>query len=185
MIKETLGIESLGIYAAVLPLATLWQIIPMSLNSSLAPFVARKKQESEKSYLKALTDIFKIYALFGWIVCIGTVMLSHWLVPLIFGASYKNGINVLCVYVFTNLFINMGMAHGLWMINEKKPYVSLINTTTGAVVCIVGNLVLIPYYGIIGAAISAVISQAFAAVISNIFSSKKIFNLQIKSLILL
>lgn len=182
MIKEMLGIEHLGVYAAVLPLATLWQVIPVALNASLAPFVARKKANSEEEYWGALQKIFKAYALIGWLVCIPTIALSHWLVPLLYGAAYQEGANVLSIYVLTNLFINMGMAQGLWMLNERKPIVSLVNTMTGAVVCVVGNYFAIQYFGIAGAAAVAVVAQVSSTMLTNIIFSKRILLIQIRSL---
>jgi O-antigen/teichoic acid export membrane protein len=183
MIKEFIGIKKLGIYAAVLPLATVWQIIPVALNASLAPFVARKKLCSEEEYWLVLRKIFKFYALLGWVVCIPTILLSHWLVPILFGPSYQEGINVLSIYVFTNLFINMGMAQGLWMLNERKPMISLVNTMVGAVVCVIGNYFLIPHFGILGTSVVAVLSQLSSTMLTNLLFSKRIFLMQIQSLV--
>ncbi|WP_164561270.1 polysaccharide biosynthesis C-terminal domain-containing protein [Providencia rettgeri] len=55
----------------------------------------------------------------------------------------------------------------------------------GAITCVIANIVLIPIYGIIGAAISAVLAQAVSTVFSNIFLSRKILLMQLKSLLLL
>ena len=182
MIKELLGAQQLGIYAAVLPMATLWQVIPVTLSASLAPFIARKKAESEVAYWKALQKIFKIYSLIGWLACIPTVALASWAVSLLFGPQYQEGASVLSIYVFTNLFINMGVAQGLWMLNERRPIISLVNTVVGAAVCVAGNMLLIPKFGIIGAAAVAVIAQFFSTVLTNLIFSRRIFFLQISSL---
>lgn len=182
MVKEMLGAQQLGIYAAVLPLATLWQIIPMTLNASLAPFVARKKAESEVAYWESLQKIFKAYALIGWLVCIPTVAVSNLAVGILFGPSYQQGSAVLSIYVFTNLFINMGVAQGLWLLNEHRAIVSLAKTFSGAVIAIVGNWLLIPHFGIIGVAIVAVLAQLTSAIVMNLFFSKRLFLIQIRSL---
>ncbi|MFZ2122409.1 MAG: flippase [Rhodoferax sp.] len=185
MIKEMLGTQQLGIYAAVLPLATLWQFIPMMLNASLAPFVARKKAESEAAYWQALQKIFKAYALLGWLVCIPTVVFANLAVSILYGSQYQQGAMVLSIYVFTNFSINMGVAQGLWLLNERKAIISLARTIIGALITIIGNWLLIPYFGITGVAVVAVVAMAIAAIFSNIFFSKKILALQIKSLLLI
>jgi PST family polysaccharide transporter len=182
MIKKMLGIEQLGIYAAILPIATVWQVIPMALNASLAPYVARKKATNEEDYWLALQKIFKAYAMIGWLVCLPTIALSHWLVPLLYGDLYQEGAYVLSIYVLTNLFINMGMAQGLWMLNERRAIIGLANTLVGAIVCVVGNLLLIPMFGINGVAAAAVLAQMSACVLTNIFSSRRIFFMQIRSI---
>jgi O-antigen/teichoic acid export membrane protein len=183
MIKEILGLEQLGIYAAVLPLATLWQFIPMLLNTSLAPLIARKKAEGEAAYWQALQKIFKAYALLGWLVCIPTVALANLVVSVLYGSQYQQGALVLSIYVFTNLFINMGVAQGLWLLNDRRAIISLANTIVGAVVAVTGNWLFIPHFGISGVAMVAVLAQIVSAVLMNLIFSKRLFLMQIRSLV--
>lgn len=183
MIKEMLGPQQLGIYAAVLPLATLWQFAPLMLNASLSPFVARKKAEGEISYLNALRKIFKLYALLGWIVCISTAALAPSLINILYGPQYQQGEIILSIYVFTNIFVNMGLAQALWLLNERRAIIGFFNTIVGATFAILGNWLIIPEFGIIGVAVVAVVSQFLSAVLMNIFFSKKIFLMQVRSLV--
>jgi PST family polysaccharide transporter len=182
MIKELLGIQKLGIYAAVLPLATLWQIIPMALNVSLAPFVARKKAESETAYWRAIEKIFKAYAILGWLIIFPTILLAPVIVPILFGDLYREGVLVLSIYVCTNIFINMGVAQNLWMLNERRALISIANTMVGAIVSIIGNYLLIPLFGIAGVAFVAVIAQLSSAVLINFIFAKTVFWIQIRSI---
>lgn len=185
MIKEILGEAELGIYAAVLPLAMLWTFIPMTLSVSLAPMVARTKQQSEQAYWVCLSNIFRGFALLGWLICIPIAILSSYVVELLFGSEYASGSSVLAIVVFTNLFINMGVAQSLWILNEGKSKLSLYKTMVGAVVCLVTNFMLIPELGILGAAVSAVLAQCSSAVLANFFLCRSIFILQIKSFFLI
>lgn len=183
MIKEMLGSNELGIYAAVLPLATMWQFIPIALTASLAPFVARKKTESEDAYWQALEKIFKFYALLGWMVCIPVAVLANIAVNTLYGPAYQDGAIVLSIYVFTNLFINMGVAQGLWLLNDRRASLSLAKTVIGAVISVLGNWLLIPYWGITGVAAVAVMAQLASAVLTNFFFSRRLFVMQIRSLL--
>lgn len=184
MIKEMLGAEQLGIYTAVLPIATVWQFIPVMLNASLAPFVARKKEEGEAAYWRALENIFRAYSLMAWLVCVATVAFADIAIDVLYGAQYQQGAKMLTIYVFTNIFVSMGVAQGLWMLNDKRAIVGLFNTMVGAVASILGNLILIPKYGLVGAAITSVVAMAASAWLANLISSRKLFFLQIKSLVL-
>lgn len=184
MIKEMLGVSQLGIYTAVLPIATVWQFIPIILNLSLAPFVARKKEESEVAYWCALKKIFKAYAVLAWLVCLVTIMSANMAIDILYGAQYQQAAKILSIYVFTNIFINLGVAQSLWILNDRRTTVGLFNTIIGATVSIVGNLIFIPIYGLVGAAITSVLAQASSACFSNLIFSRKIFVMQIKSLVL-
>lgn len=184
MIREILGERELGIYAAILPLATVWQFIPMILASSLAPFVARKKKEGDKPYWDALEMIFRKFALLSWIVCVPIVLFGGYFVDMVYGDLYTEGGLVLKVYVLTNIFINLGVAQSLWLINERRSDLSLYKTILGAIVCIAANVILLPICGLLGVAISALLSMSVSAVFSNFIFSKRIFFLQIKALLL-
>jgi O-antigen/teichoic acid export membrane protein len=85
--------------------------------------------------------------------------------------------------VFTNLFINMGVAQGLWLLNERRAIISLWKTIVGAVIAILGNWLFIPKFGIAGVAVIAVLAQLGSAILTNLLFSKRIFLMQIRSLI--
>lgn len=184
-IKEFLGEKDLGIYAAVLPLAMLWTFIPTTLSTSLAPYIARKKTESESGYWLTLSKLFRLYAFIGWLICIPVFIFSDFIVSSLYGADYLAGSNVLKIVVFSNIFINMGLAQSLWILNEGLSKISLYKTLIGACVCLVSNIILIPIYGIYGAAFSAVLAQFFSAVFSNLFFSRELLVMQLKSLLLI
>ncbi|MDF2155720.1 flippase [Vibrio sp. CAU 1672] len=185
MIKSILGDEKLGVFAAVIPLATLWTVIPMVLSTSIAPMIARAKSENESKYMEILRNVFTLYSLIGWVVSVTIFMFSEQIIQLLFGSAYIDGAKVLSISVFSNVFINLGVAQSLWILNERKPILSLYKTFVGAIVCIVANLFLIPKFGIIGAAYSSILSQAISAVLLNLILDRRIFNLQIKSLFLI
>ncbi|WP_249554538.1 flippase [Shewanella sp. 10B] len=185
MIKEMLGDVELGVYAAVLPLAMLWTFIPMTLSVSLAPMVAKAKQQSQQAYWTCLSNIFRGFALLGWLICLPIFFLSQYVVDFLFGTAYASGAMVLSIVIFANLFINMGIAQSLWILNEGKSKLSLYKTFVGALVCLIANLLLIPELGIAGAAVSAVLAQFSSTILANVLLSPFIFFLQIKSLFLL
>jgi len=182
LIKEILGDRLLGVYAAVLPLATIWQFIPLTLMTTIAPMLAQKKNESEAAYWSALEKTFCIFSLLGWATCLPIAIFSGFLVDAIYGVKFHVGIATLAIYSFTNIFINLGVAQGVWILNERRSKIGLYKTLIGVIICIIGNLIFLPILGIIGAAIVAVLSQAISSVFSNIIFSRKIFYLQMKSL---
>ena len=181
MIKEILGEQELGIYAALLPIATVWQFIPMMLMTVLAPFISRAKTSGDIVYWEMLRKIFRVYALLGWGASILALVIASNFVSILYGDSYKDGVPTLIVYSFTNIIINMGVAQNLWIFNEKKSKIHLYKTCIGLLICIVGNYILLPLLGIIGAAITALITQFISAILSNFIYSRKILKLQINS----
>lgn len=185
MVKEALGVETLGVYAAVLPLATLWAVIPMTINASLAPTVARAKAQSEQAYQRLMGQIFRSYAALGWVLAILSAASAYVLVPVLFGPAFEGGIAPVMVYGLCNAFIAMGAAQTLWVLNERKPMVTLYKAALGAIACVLLNAWLLPSGGLMGAALAAVIAQFVSTVASNSVLAPEIFKRQIRGLLLL
>ncbi|HCC7832268.1 TPA: polysaccharide biosynthesis C-terminal domain-containing protein, partial [Escherichia coli] len=152
---------------------------------SLAPYVARKKKESEQIYYQTLCNIFLIFSIIGWCITLTIITLSPFIIEFMLGANYKDGVGVLSIHVITNLFICLGISQSLWIVNERKGTFILYKSITGLVVSVIANIILIPLYGIKGAAIASVLSQITASTIFNLCFAKKIFFMQLKSLFFL
>ena len=178
MIREMLGEEALGIYSAAVPLSHVWAVVPVALATALAPFVARKKAEGEVAYMSAIARVFQVFAAISVLVTMVTALLAEPLVFLLYGQAYAAAAPVLALHVMANVFIFMGVAQGLWLINEGHGRMTLYRTGLGAVVCIAGNWLLIPRFGLMGSAAVTVLAQFVAAVASNALFAPRILKLQ-------
>jgi PST family polysaccharide transporter len=91
---------------------------------------------------------------------------------------------VLALHIWAAIFVFLGVAQDPWTIYEGLTKLALWRTAIGAVTNVALNLVLIPAYGVIGAAIATIISQALSAFVLNAFNAKtnRIFLLQCKAI---
>jgi len=177
MLKEMLGEQQLGIYAAAIPISLAWSIIPATLVTSLAPYVAQKMHQNEKLYQEALVKIFRFFAIVALLGALLTALASPWIIKLLYGAEYKASAFVLSTHVFVNLFIFQGMAQHLWVINNNVRTVTVVGTFVSAIICIVSNLLLINRFGIIGAPFSTLLAELFCVVIIPCLLRKDLFDL--------
>lgn len=99
-------------------------------------------------------------------------------IGLMYGQAYEEAIPVLNIYVLTCIPIFMGLGQGLWLLNERKSYLSPLQTIAGAIVSIIANLIFLPLWGIEGAAIAAVLSQVSSCFIINSIFARKLFVMQ-------
>jgi len=179
MIREMLGEQALGFYSAAVPLSQVWNVIPVTLATALAPFIARKKAENEEAYMAALFKIFRVFAGISVAVTLCTAFAAPLLIQVLYGSAYAPAGRVLAIHVFSNLFIFMGVAQGLWLINESMGRVTLYRTALGAVISVLGNWLLIPKYGVMASAFVTVLAQFVAAVASNALFAPHILKLQL------
>lgn len=178
MIKNILDATALGLYAAIMPISGIWNVIPVAICTSIAPFLARKKIQGERQFDDALLKVFRVFLMLSVFISVLILLFSDFLVNLMYGASYQGASKILSVYIFTNIPIFLGVAQGLWLLNKGKPHFALIQTIAGAATSILGNLVLLPILGLMGAAITAVLAQFISAVFINFLLSRKLFLMQ-------
>lgn len=178
MIKSMLGDHELGIFAAVIPIASLWNMIPMAICTSIAPLIARKRKDGMKAFEKTLVLMFRFFWVLCFFIVTLTLLFSGLVIRLMYGQAYEEAIPVLNIYVLTCIPIFMGLGQGLWLLNERKSYLSPLQTITGAIVSIIANLIFLPLWGIEGAAIAAVLSQVSSCFIINSIFARKLFVMQ-------
>lgn len=182
MIREMVSDKELGIYSAGIALSSFWGVIPLTLLTTLAPYVARKKTESEKAYYEALDLVFKVYGAIAIAVVTLVLITGPVAVDILYGKSYAGANEILAIHIFTFIFISLGIAQNLWIVNERAGRIGLYKTMIGLIVCLAGNLLMIPKYGSTGAALVAVMVQFSSAVGSNIIFSRRILRLQLLGL---
>lgn len=183
MVKEILGGRALGIYAAAVPLSQFWQVIPLTLATSLAPFIARRRNLDFADYRQALVRIFRSFFYLGVLSAVATWLTADWLIGSLLGASYSEAGRVLKIHAISNVFCFLGVAHGLWLVNERRFAVRLYGTVLAGLTTVTTNWLLLPRFGVAGAAYGAVLSQFVAAVLINIFLDPAGFRMQVDAII--
>jgi len=185
MIKEMLDSEAVGQYAAAVRLSEAWYFLPMVITTSLFPAIVNAKKVSEELYHERLQ---KLYDLMVWIavaIALPMTFLSDWVVNLLYGAKYSEAGSVLTIHIWAGIFVFLGVASGKWFVNENLQMLSFYRTFLGATINIVLNILLIPKFGIQGAAFATLVSQIVAAYIFDLFNdvTRALFVMKTRSLL--
>jgi len=128
-----------------------------------------------------------LFSVLFWIAVAVSLIISLTSKPLIYflyGDKYNLTSSVLIIHIWASVFVFLGVASSKWFIIENLQKFTLYRVFTGLLVNIILNLSLIPMFGVNGAAMATLISQAIASVLFNSFSNKTrtLFILQIKSI---
>jgi PST family polysaccharide transporter len=98
----------------------------------------------------------------AYAIAIPMSFLATPIVKLMYGEAYIVSGSVLSIHIWASVFVFLGLGKGIWIVAEGLTNFSIISTTCGAVVNVMLNLVLIPQYKEVGAAIATVISYGCA-----------------------
>jgi len=181
-LQEIKGSVEVGIYTAGAALSEVWYFIPMTLVTSAAPIVAKKKLHNESDYNAALLNLFAAMWYFALTVSIVNFIIARPLMQALYGARYAGSSTVLSIHAFTLVAVGVGVVQSLWIVNEGKTRISVYQAAIGAVCSIIANFMLVPRYGAAGAAASTVLAQFAQAFLINFIVAPKLFKMQLRSL---
>jgi PST family polysaccharide transporter len=167
MLNHMLDARAAGLYAAAVRLSEAWYFIPSAFIASVTPSITAAKLASDELYIDRMRRTVALLTIVALVISVPVALAAPWLVSLLFGPDYAGAAPILAVHICATVFVFLGCALHPWMVNEGCTRVAFENTAAGAVVNVVLNLLLIPAYGAIGAAIATVIAQATSAVLLN------------------
>tara|TARA_B110000008_G_C16820795_1_gene504597 strand:+ start:16 stop:876 length:861 start_codon:yes stop_codon:yes gene_type:complete len=180
MIKEMINLDALGKYAVAVKLSEAWYFLPIIITSVFYPYIIIGKKTSNKLYYNRLKQLFFTTL---WIAILFVIFLSLFddiLIGLLFGNEFVSNNYVIPILAISGIFVSMGYVNGKWVIIENHTKFELIRNLIGGLLNVLLNFILIPVYGLNGAALSTLISLFIAANLSLLFfnKSRKIFVLQ-------
>jgi O-antigen/teichoic acid export membrane protein len=158
MLKEMLDVKAVGVYSAAVKLCEAWYFVPSVITASLFPVIISSKQKSDTLYEQRMQ---KLYDLMVWVsvtVAIPTTFLADWVIIILYGNDFEASVTVLQIYIWAGVFTFLGVASFKWLVTENLQQYSFYVLAIGAVINIGSNLLLIPIYGINGAAVATFIS---------------------------
>lgn len=185
MIKHMLGDHDAGIYTAAIRLSEVWYFIPVVVTSSLIPAIVSAKKISNELYLSRLQNLSSFMTLSAFLLAIIISFLSSDIVIFLYGEAFLEAGKVLSVQIWGAIFVFAGIVGNAFLTTENLTKVLLLRTSVGAVLNVALNLYTIPYYGVIGAAISTVVSQFVTNFLFDLIDKRTmvIFKIKIRSLI--
>jgi len=184
MIKEMLEERDVGLYSAAVRISEAWYFIPMLLTNSLFPAIISAKKEREELYILRLQQLYTFMVWSAVLIALPMTLLSDWLVTFLYGEAYKEAGQVLMIHIWASVFVFLGVASGSWFLNENLQKYAFYRTLVGVIINVILNLILIPIFGITGAAVATVIAQSVAAFFFDALTkrTRPVFIMKLKTL---
>lgn len=161
MLKLFQGDEASGFYSAAIVCTGMTTFVFLAIIDSMRPVIFQAKKNSEEDFRKYMTMLFSIIFYLALTQSLFITVLSKPIVGIIYGPAYAPTVLVLAIITWYSAFSYTGPVRDIWILAEnQQKYLWKINLS-GAVLNIIGNLILIPYLGAVGAAIASVLTQVF------------------------
>lgn len=160
MLGQMLGDEAVGLYSSAANLSDAWWFLPTIVASSLYPTIIQAKNCDRQVYRQQMQWFYDLNSALAYGLIALVMPLSGLIITLLYTETYRSAAPVLAVYIWSTLFVFLGIAQSRWLVSEGLQTYALQSRLAGLVLNVLLNLVLIPLYQGMGAAIATLISYA-------------------------
>jgi polysaccharide transporter, PST family len=160
MLGNMIGKTEVGIYSSAATIAAALNFLPLVICSSLYPAIIKSKKRGEGIYQARLQQFYDLISGLGYGLILILFPCAGWIITTLYGNAYSDAIPILGIYIWSCLFSFIGLAQTKWTVNEGLQTFNLYARLAGLVSNVLLNLVLIPAYQGLGAAVATVISYA-------------------------
>jgi O-antigen/teichoic acid export membrane protein len=165
MLQHFRGLEEAGIYSIGYTIGMILGIVTASFNNAWAPFffsTAKKEKEAKEIFSKITT-----YYLLGILLLgLGIITFSKEIVVLMTTPGFYESYRVVPIITIGNIATGIYLMNANQIFFVKKTHYMPVISIIAAISNILLNLLLIPPYGMLGAAYATMISFAICAMIT-------------------
>ena len=160
-----------GIYGANYKIAVLMNMFIQAFRYAFEPFFFSRGKAADDKEVHAI--IMTYFVVFGLLIFLG-IMLYIDVVKLLIDAQYHEGLKIVPIILFANLFLGIYFALSLWYKLTDRTRFGAYIALVGAVITLALNIILIPLIGYLGSAI-AVFSCFLIMVVISYFMGQKYY----------
>jgi len=173
MIKHFLGNTSVGYYDVAVRMSELWYFFPLIIIGSIFPAVLNALKISPERYGDRLSRLYGLAFYLSLLFVLPMAVLAKFIIKIAYGVSFLQAAPVLSIYVWAGIAVAVSSVLNQALIGEKKTKVSFLINMLGMSLNVLLNILLIPLFGINGAAFATLISYSVIPFSVYIFPSTR------------
>jgi O-antigen/teichoic acid export membrane protein len=163
------AMTNLGIYGANAKIAVIMVLFIQTFRYAADPFFFGEANNKDAKKTYAL--VMKWFVIAASFIFLGTLMFLD-LIQYFIGAAYRSGLGVVPILLMANLLLGVYYNLSFWYKLTDKTIYGAWFSFIGALIAIVANFILIPIYGIYGAAWSVFLAYFLPTLLSYFYSRK-------------
>lgn len=161
MLKMMSGDAENGFYSAAITCASVVSFVYAAIIDSMRPVILANKKTGSEEYGKSISSLYCIIVYLAVAQGLAFTLLAKPIVWVMYGSNYLKTVPILQILVWYVSFSQMGRIRNIWILAEGKQKILWKINLAGALLNIVINAVLIPFWGAFGAAFASFATQIF------------------------
>jgi O-antigen/teichoic acid export membrane protein len=170
MLGQMAGYAEVGAYAIAVRAVEVTYLVPAVLAASIFPAMIKSKALEGARYEARIQQLYDIVLWTAVAISLPLSLLSGPIVQLLVGSAYAGAAPVLAILSWMPIFVFFGIVRQRWLLAENALRAVMAVEVCGCALNVLANMLLIPRYGAVGAAIASLIGAGGATLIVAIFS---------------
>ena len=162
MLSLMFSSEVIGYYRAAYALVTALNIIGTALSSSVFPFFVRLQANDRNRLDEAYHKTMKYLLALGCGIAMGTTLLANKIILFFYGSGFSTSILPLQVLIWSEALIFLSFATNAVLLAQNRRWALVQGTALAAILNVALNMLIIRFYGAVGAASTTVATEVFA-----------------------
>ena len=184
------GPTEVGLYGVPMRMLEAVGIIPLYFMNAVLPVLTRAIARKDGSHKKIIQYAYDFLVMGSWPIVAGTVVLAYPIVAIVSSPEFLSNLQsgffgsdtALQILIFALAFSFINSLFGFILVADNRQTKLLIRNAVGAGLTIIIDLILIPYFGIRGAAFTNVLTEAYVAIASYLIAKHYIdFSISFKN----
>ena len=165
MLKQFLGETEVGYYSAAATISMMWAFVLAAVIDSAKPMILGEYQTCKSDYEKHLSQLYGAVIYISVAAALIISLLSKPIIWVLYGESFLPARSALCIVSWYTGFSYLGVARSIYLVSQGKQKYEKWIAASGAVCNLILNSLMIPAWGINGAAAATLITQVFTNLI--------------------
>ncbi len=151
-LKVLINSEAVGLYAIAVRFSEVWFFISGALCAALLPAILNAQKTNRALFFARIKKLYLLLFCIALLICIFIFIIAPYLISFLYGPEYSQSIQLLRIYIWSIVGVFLGTGLQQFLLAENKFKTILLFNTTGMLLSLSLNALLIPRYGVVGAA---------------------------------
>lgn len=165
MLKHLMDETQVGYYSVATTVNNYWPFILTAIIDSARPVIIELFGTNQGLFKKRLTQLYSAIIGISVIAAVGISVFTEPIIQILYGDGYMSSVDALRIVTWSTAFSYLGVARSIWAVPNGQQHFEKYLAAIGVICNAVLNYLMIPLWGICGAAIATLITQ----IITNFF----------------
>lgn len=175
-IEQYFSLKEVGVFSLAFKISSVTTILLGAMFTAYNPvFFQLASEENQVVAKDKINKTNTSIIVFAFVLCFGVAFFSKELITFFLDEKFVEAANIVPLIVLSNFFIQISGLYNLMIYQSKKSTIIMSISIIGALFSVLFNFMLIPVYGIFGAALAAIITALIILVIKKVYAMKKYY----------